>query len=69
MVLESRGVEPFMSFTITCPHCSSKQNVKVSAVRSVGLQTVGCAKCKLDFEVDVHFEIIEGPFLAAPQVA
>jgi hypothetical protein len=69
-------MDPFMLLPITCPHCSQMQTVRVRrntdqsfGTGDPGPQTVGCAnsKCTRDFEANVQFEIVEGPFLAAAE--
>lgn len=55
----------YVSVTVECTHCKTKQIVRV-AVRAdfagMGMQTIKCIECQKEFEAMLPDKIMSGPF-------
>jgi hypothetical protein len=63
------GVEksPYIEVPVNCPNCQTKQIVHVmvrAGAKQFSNQVISCAKCRDQFSVLVHDDIIDGPFAA-----
>jgi DNA-directed RNA polymerase subunit RPC12/RpoP len=55
----------YVSVTVECTHCNTKQIVRVSARAGFvgkGTQTIKCIECQKEFEAVLPDKIMSGPF-------
>lgn len=59
--------EPYISVTVECTHCKTKQLVRVSTITGgarLGIQIICCINCNAHFNLSIPDRIINGPFPA-----